>query len=147
MGAFAEARYFGWEVLDPVQQLPVKGHSLDAARLLGSDGRATAFAGGPVLLARLSPKDYHHVHYPDGGVEAEHGRLLWTVNQYVKNKLEILFRRLSVGRIVQMHPCGKRFARGAEISLPLWRLGDSLFSARRDVGGPPPTSSRTPVEH
>src|SRR4051812_24097796 len=33
MGAFAEARYFGWERLAPEQQFPVKGSSLDAETL------------------------------------------------------------------------------------------------------------------
>src|SRR5213596_1382861 len=36
MAAFAEARYFGWERLEPNQELPVKGKSLDAEGLLGS---------------------------------------------------------------------------------------------------------------
>src|SRR5436190_22906322 len=30
MGAFAEARYFGWERVERDQQFPVKGHSLSA---------------------------------------------------------------------------------------------------------------------
>ena len=30
MGAFAEARYFGWQHVEPGQKFPVKGHSLGA---------------------------------------------------------------------------------------------------------------------
>ena len=67
MAAFAEARYFGWEKLEAEQQFPVKGHSLSAGKILGDEKRAAPFIGGPVLLARLSPMDYHHVHYPDNG--------------------------------------------------------------------------------
>jgi phosphatidylserine decarboxylase len=69
MGAFAEAGYMAWEQPDPAQQFPIKGHSLDAGRVLGSEALAQSFAGGPVVLARLSPTDYHHVHYFD---EAPH---------------------------------------------------------------------------
>jgi phosphatidylserine decarboxylase len=65
MGAFAEARYFAWDKLDPEQQFPVKGHSLSADRILGTTERARPFIAGPVLLVRLAPVDYHHVHYPD----------------------------------------------------------------------------------
>src|SRR5436190_15329238 len=63
--AFAEARYFGWERLEPDRQFPIKAKSLDAAGLLGSKKRAASFIGGPVIVARLSPVDYHHLHYPD----------------------------------------------------------------------------------
>ena len=59
MGAFAEARYFGWEKLAAGQQFPVKGYSLGAEQVLGDAERAQPFIGGPVLLARLSPMDYH----------------------------------------------------------------------------------------
>jgi phosphatidylserine decarboxylase len=130
MGACAEARYFGWRKLDEHQLFPVKGSSLSAEQILGNRERARAFIGGPVLLARLSPVDYHHVHYPDDGMTLDNdrlGRSLWTVNWHaLQNKPDILFRNerqinilqtnifgrvafvevgaLSVGRIVQMHP-------------------------------------------
>src|SRR5215208_1327004 len=83
MGAFAEARYFAWERLDAEQQFPVKGCSLSAEHILGNAQRARPFIGGPVLLVRLAPVDYHHVHYPDNGSTVEHERLggrLWAVN-------------------------------------------------------------------
>src|SRR3954452_24578673 len=140
MCAFAEARYFAWERLAPDQRFPVKGSSLDAETLLGSASRATAFEGGPVILARLSPVDYHHLHYVDDGMTLETDRLgkkLWTVN---KNALQaqpdILFRNersiqlletrhfgrlgfveigaLTVGRVVQQHDIKKPFRRGDE---------------------------------
>jgi phosphatidylserine decarboxylase len=49
MGAFAEARYFGWKKVTPDQKFPVKGHSLNAAQILGSAERARLFARGPLL--------------------------------------------------------------------------------------------------
>src|ERR1700712_2235135 len=152
IGAFAEARYFGWEKVDPNQQFPIKGHSLNAEHLLGSAARARRFAGGPLLLARLSPVDYHHLHFPDDGTTIEHERLgnrLWTVNQNaLRNQPDILFRNernvhilqtanfgtlgfaeigaLSVGRIVNVHPLDKPFNRGMEKSL--FRFGGSAVA-------------------
>ena len=143
MAAFAEARYFGWNRLEADQQFPVKGHSLSAEQILGNQNRAAAFVGGPVLLARLSPMDYHHVHYPDDGLtldSARLGRSLWTVNWHaLQNQPDILFRNerqidiletknfgrlafvevgaMSVGRIVQVHPRETAFQRGEEKSV------------------------------
>ena len=138
--AFAEARYFGWERIQPDQQFPIKGKSLDAAGLLGSKERAAPFVGGPVLVARLSPVDYHHLHYPDDGRTLEQDRLgksLWTVtwtalqhkpdiylvNERAINLVEtknfgrlgfVEIGALSVGRIVQKHPFDRPFKRGDE---------------------------------
>jgi phosphatidylserine decarboxylase len=157
MGAFAEARYFAWERVHRAQVFPIKDHSLDAEHLLGSADRARAFNGGPVLLARLAPVDYHHLHYPDDGTTIENQRLgkkLWAVNRNaLQNEPDILFRNerkvqiletknfgrlgfveigaLSVGRIVQMHPLDLPFTRGEQKSV--FRFGGSavvLFGER-----------------
>ncbi len=40
MGAFAEARYFGWRNVEPGQKFPVKGHSLSADQLPHSQRRS-----------------------------------------------------------------------------------------------------------
>ena len=151
MGAFAEARYFGWNQLRSDQEFPVKEHSLNAESILGTSARKKPFLGGPVLLERLSPMDYHHVHYPDDGSTIERDRLghrLWTVNWHaLQNQPDILFRNerhvnilqtenfgrlgfvevgaLSVGRIVQIHPYDRPIKRGAEKSVfRVWWLGD-----------------------
>jgi phosphatidylserine decarboxylase len=142
MGAFAEARYFGWRAVDPAMTFPIKGHSLNAETILGSAERAASFASGPVILARLAPVDYHRVHYFDDGTTGECDRLgkrNWTVNQNaLRSKPDILFRNersiqilhtahfgrlafveigaLTVGRIVQTHPLDKPFRRGEEKS-------------------------------
>jgi phosphatidylserine decarboxylase len=152
MGAFAEARYLGWERVDATQEFPVKGRSLDAARLLGSVTRARGFMGGPVILARLSPMDYHHVHYFDQGQTLDHNRLggrLWTVNwRALLNMPDILIENerqisiletenfgriafveigaLSVGRIVQMHFPDKPFKRADKKSV--FRFGGSAIA-------------------
>jgi phosphatidylserine decarboxylase len=148
-GAFAEARYLGWERLQPKQEFPIKGCSLSAPDLLGNETRARPFEGGPVIVARLAPVDYHHLHYPDDGETLEEERLgkkLWTVNQHaLRSQPDILFRNerkvqvlsttnfgrlgfveigaLSVGRIVQTHPPDQKFNRGAEKSV--FRFGGS----------------------
>jgi phosphatidylserine decarboxylase len=151
MGAFAEARYFGWDRLEGQQRFPVKGASLNAEEILGNAERARAFMGGPVLLVRLAPVDYHHVHYPDHGRTLENdrrGHRLWTVNWHaLQNKPDILFRNersvnilqtetfgrlgfvevgaLSVGRIVQVHALDEPFGRGEEKSV--FRFGGSAI--------------------
>lgn len=151
MGAFAEARYFGWERLDPEQRFPIKGHSLSAEHILGTMERARPFVGGPVIVARLSPVDYHHVHYPDSGTTLEQDRLgsrIWTVNWHaLQSKEDILFVNerqinvldtrnlgrlafvevgaLTVGRIVQKHPLDAPYERGQEKSM--FRFGGSAI--------------------
>jgi phosphatidylserine decarboxylase len=138
--AFAEARYLAYERLDPAQTYPVKGSSLTAAALLGSEERARPFVGGAVVIARLCPVDYHRYHYPDDGRTLErytlHGKL-HSVNPlalrfrdeiFVSNERRVAlletarFGRLAyievgalcVGRIVQTYPEDKPFARGDE---------------------------------
>ena len=70
MAAFAEARYFAWEQTDESTAVPVKGALLSPRQLL-SDGisadQARRLEGGPLLLARLCPTDYHRFHFPDHG--------------------------------------------------------------------------------
>jgi phosphatidylserine decarboxylase len=142
MAAFAEARYFGWEALKEDQELPIKGKSLCPESILGESERARPFLGGPVLVARLSPVDYHHVHYFDDGrtLSDNHiGGRLWTVQwKALQNKDDILFVNeryvsildtknfgivafvevgaMTVGRIVQVHPLDQPFERGSEKS-------------------------------
>jgi len=151
MGAFAEARYMGWEKVEESQRYPIKGHSLSATEILGEARKAQPFAGGPVLLARLSPMDYHHVHHFDEGDTIDHywqGGRLWTVNwRALLNKPDILFSNerqvnilqtrhfgrvafvevgaLSVGRIVQVHRYDTPFKRSAEKSM--FRFGGSAI--------------------
>jgi phosphatidylserine decarboxylase len=143
LGAFGEGRYFGWERLDAGMAFPVKGSALEPETLLGNKARVTAFDGGPVILARLNPTDYHHLHFPDDGRivdDVRIGHRLFTVNPpALRNQPDLLFRNerhiqiletthfgrlafvevgaLSVGRIVQVHPKETAFRRGEEKSV------------------------------
>jgi phosphatidylserine decarboxylase len=67
MGAFAEARYFGHAAMTDELTIPVKGSMLRAVDLIGDDALAEDFIGGPLMVARLCPVDYHRYHYPDDG--------------------------------------------------------------------------------
>lgn len=67
MGAPAEARYLAFEHVDSPLDLPVKGMRLDPISLLGNTPGKERFRGGPCLLARLCPVDYHRFHFPDAG--------------------------------------------------------------------------------
>jgi len=154
MGAFAEARYFAWERLEADQHFPVKAHSLSAEHILGNAETARPFIGGPVLLVRLAPVDYHHVHYPDDGQDLgprSAGAPPWTVNWHaLLNKQDILFRNerhintwkhanfgrlafvevgaLSVGRIRTSSSPGCPFpARRGKVGLSFRRLGHRRF--------------------
>ena len=151
MGAFAEARYFGWDKVEPEQQFPIKGHSLSVRQILDDEVKAQAFLGGPVILARLAPSDYHHAHYFDDGETVDcwwKGGRLWTVNwRALLNMPEILFVNerqiniletrnfgrvafvevgaLSVGRILQVQRWDVPFHRGDEKSV--FRFGGSAI--------------------
>jgi phosphatidylserine decarboxylase len=140
MAAFAEARYYAMERLDPAERFPVKGVALSAAELLGDAALAGPFAHGPAFIARLCPVDYHRFHFPDGGriaTRAQRGGPLHSVNPLaLRYKPDILvtnerqvsiletanFGRLAyvevgatmVGKIVQTHPATEPFERGAE---------------------------------
>lgn len=67
MGAFAEARYFAHETMTDDLTIPVKGSMLRAVDLIGDSELARDFIGGPLMIARLCPVDYHRYHYPDNG--------------------------------------------------------------------------------
>lgn len=140
MPALAEARYVGFDAIDEKRLYPVKGHYLLAKDLIGNDQVAKIFEGGPLVIARLCPVDYHRYHYPDNGKVLDHFPVpgaydsvnplaLKYKNQiFIQNEryVSILqtenFGRLAyievgaicVGKIVQSHPWKKPFARGEE---------------------------------
>lgn len=140
MPAFAEARYVGFDAINEQATYPVKGQYLRARDLLGNEHLAKIFDGGPLLIARLCPVDYHRYHYPDNGTVLDHYRIQGaydSVNPHAlkfKNKIFIKnerhvsllqtenFGRLAyievgaicVGKIVQTHRWDKSFVRGEE---------------------------------
>lgn len=67
LGAPAEARYFAYESLNDDETIPVKGKYLSPKEILKDERWFPEFQGGPVLLARLCPVDYHRYHFPDDG--------------------------------------------------------------------------------
>lgn len=67
MPAFCEARYFGHQEINSDVRIPVKGKLLNSNDLLGGSKWSQDFAGGPLLIARLCPVDYHRYHYPLSG--------------------------------------------------------------------------------
>lgn len=71
MGAFAEARYVGFDSVTPEDSFPVKGVYLNEKELLGGHKDSYIFEGGPLMIARLCPVDYHRYHYPDNGKTIE----------------------------------------------------------------------------
>lgn len=67
MGAFAEGRVLAYEQITAKHQYPVKGSYLSAEKLLNDKELAQEFIGGPLIIIRLCPIDYHHFHFPDNG--------------------------------------------------------------------------------
>jgi len=133
MGAFAEARYMGWEKVEDSQRFPIKGYSLSVTEILGDARRAQPFVGGPVILARLSPLDYHHAHYFDDGETLYTnwlGGRLWTVNwRALLNQPDILFSNERQINILET----KHFGRTAFVEVGALQVGRILQVHRRDV--------------
>jgi phosphatidylserine decarboxylase len=139
MAAFAEARYLAYEKVSLDETYPVKGSDLQAEVLLGRQDIARAFEGGPLLIARLCPLDYHRFHYPDEGRTWDsyriHGRLHSVNPVALKCRSDIFFTNerqvslldtrhfgriayievgaMAVGKIVQTH-VQPTFKRGDE---------------------------------
>lgn len=140
MGAFAEARYLAFKDISQPISIPVKGLGLDPMSLLGNTPGKERFRSGPCLLARLCPVDYHRYHFPDNGrISHQHfetGKLHSVNPLALKRHPELFFTNerqislldtenfgqlayvevgaLCVGKIVETHPAGTAFLRGAE---------------------------------
>ncbi len=67
----AEGRYLAFQSHNSKDKFPIKGQLLTAKALLQDEQKANLFEGGPVLIARLCPTDYHRFHYPDSGSTVE----------------------------------------------------------------------------
>ncbi|MBL7664542.1 MAG: phosphatidylserine decarboxylase [Bacteriovoracaceae bacterium] len=136
--AVAEARYVGYEEINPTISFPVKGKFLTLAQLLRPEDQK--IFNGAFLIARLCPVDYHRYHYPDDGTVERSYTLsgeLHSVNPlalalkpdiFLKNEKRVAilntknFGKLAyievgaicVGKIVQSHDESKAFQRGDE---------------------------------
>lgn len=71
LAAFAEGRYLGYGSLEKEAPVPIKGTLISPGLLLGSESAAVPFDGGPILISRLCPTDYHRFHFPDDGTVEE----------------------------------------------------------------------------
>jgi phosphatidylserine decarboxylase len=135
MGSFAESRMFAFA--EEKDSLKIKGIDLSPASILGKE--YSAFQGGPCLLARLCPVDYHRFHYPDSGETVAQYRQtgkLHSVNPlaleanpklFLQNERHVSILKtknfgtlayvevgaLCVGKIIQTH-AEKSFQRGEE---------------------------------
>jgi phosphatidylserine decarboxylase len=94
MPAFSEARYFGYEEITDKTQIPVKGIYLQSKDLIANEKWNKTFEGGPLMIARLCPVDYHRFHFPDDGEVLDEYRvkgLLHSVNPIALKKKEDIF--------------------------------------------------------
>ncbi len=143
LAAFAEARYFAWSETTEQTTLPVKKALLSPEQLLAGavdEASMNRLRGGPLLLARLCPTDYHRFHFPDSGRWLSCRRVagrLHSVNPvalearprtFLDNERQVSLLEtdsfglmayvevgaLGVGKIVQSRPCESRFERGEE---------------------------------
>lgn len=138
MPSSAEGRFLGWNRFGKDDTFPVKGEFLTAAALLADRARGAAFEGGPVLLMRLAPQDYHRFHFADDGEIVEQysipgplhsvnpiavfsrGDIFCTNHRIVTIQQTVNFGTLAyvdvgalaVGRIVEKHSVGYRANRG-----------------------------------
>jgi len=94
MPAFCEARYFGYESITNETKYPVKGRHLLANELVANPIWGQCFEGGPLVIARLCPVDYHRFHFPDNGKVLDHYKVrgdYHSVNPIALKKLPTIF--------------------------------------------------------
>jgi len=156
-----EARVLAYSSVDSKISYPVKGAFLTPEIILDNKKIAQCFLGGPLIIARLCPTDYHRFHYPDDGVlEKEYlvRGALHSVNPVALQSKEDIFatneRKVSilstknfgklayvevgamcVGRIVQTHKEIK-FNKGQEKGYFLFGGSSVLIFGQKEVWTP-----------
>ena len=63
-----DGRVLVYPAIDAGQCFTIKRANFSLGGLLHDDELARAFSGGALLVSRLYLNDYHHFHFPDGGV-------------------------------------------------------------------------------
>jgi len=94
MPAPCEARYLGYETITPDLTFPVKGEYLTAKKILNDHESYKYFEGGPLIVARLCPLDYHRFHFPDDGIVSDEFRvsgLFHSVNPFALKTIPEIF--------------------------------------------------------
>ena len=90
MGAFAEARYFGWNRLRSNEEFPVKEHSLNTKSILSTCCAQEALSRWACAFGTYFPDGLSSCRLsPDDGSTIERDRLghrLWTVNWHAGQK-------------------------------------------------------------
>jgi len=111
LSAFAEARYFGFKKESPHIKLPVKGEYLSIENIISHNVWAEVFQGGPILIARLCPVDYHRFHFPDAGKILDkyrvHGKLHSVNPIALRAKEDIFFTNEREVTILESENFGK----------------------------------------
>ena len=67
----ADGRVMAFQTCDAGVPLRIKGGLFDLAALLRDEALAQRYAGGSIVIVRLYLADYHHFHFPDGGIPGE----------------------------------------------------------------------------
>ena len=159
LAAPAEARVCAWQSADDIDTFYVKRQHLTPSAILDDKALAARFEGGPIVLLRLAPQDYHRFHYPDGATLTSTRRIpgplysvhpialsLWRSGEAMclnERHVSVLHTdhlgalamvevgAITVGRILQHHTPGARVERGQEKGM--FRYGGSsivLFGER-----------------
>ena len=139
MPAFADARYYAYNNIQRDHRMPIKGKRLGVTQFLRDADAAAPFIGGPMVIARLAPVDYHRFHFPDSGVVIEHYKIdgkLHSVSAIaigedpdilIENERQVTIMATenfgmiayieigatTVGTIIQEHDMSQPFQRGA----------------------------------
>lgn len=67
----ADGRHLGFQNVDVLDGIFVKGQRFNLEQLLGSQDLAAKYRGGSLVLSRLCPVDYHRFHFPVAGFPGE----------------------------------------------------------------------------
>ncbi|MBF0208022.1 MAG: phosphatidylserine decarboxylase [Oligoflexia bacterium] len=140
MPAFAEAKYLAYCSMAENEAYMIKGRQLSIGDILLNSKWEKVFRDGPIMIARLSPIDYHRFHFPDDGEFLDYYQLsgkLHSVNPVALRRKRNIFAvnerqvsilttknfgklayvevgALAVGKIRQTHAMSKSFKRGDE---------------------------------
>jgi phosphatidylserine decarboxylase len=107
----ADGRHLGFENIEGMQKLLIKGDHLSIKGLLGSSEVSDEFKGGSLIFSRLCPVDYHRFHYPVGGKLIPAKQIngsLYSVNPIaVFNNAKILMQNRRMVSFVETETFGK----------------------------------------